>query len=201
MKDILKFAGSSLLMLATLILVNMVFVQSLMGDYDWLNILLTVLFTLIVLAAAVYDGLNRGAKDCKFTAMMEKQKNERGYVMNETEAQRLYKPFKGYAAGLAASVPAIVLSLLSMILAGKNSMMLNVLTRISLGEFLGLFQYMEGALPWAYLPLALVYPALMGTAYLFGPKMWAHQVELMEKAKREKLRKVRRRRKKKPTAQ
>ena len=75
MKDTLKFAGATFLMLATLVLINMVFVQSLMGDYDWLNLLLTVVYTALVLAAAVYDGLNRGAKDCKFTALMEKQKN------------------------------------------------------------------------------------------------------------------------------
>lgn len=197
MKDILKFAGSSLLMLVTLIMINMVFVQSLVGDYDWLNILLTVIYTLVVLAAAVYDGLNRGAKDCKFTATMERQKEQRGYVVNAVEAQRLYQPAKGYAAGLIASIPAIVLSVLAIIFSGSDGLMLGVLTRISLGEFLGLIQYMDGILPWGYLPLALIYPAVMGTAYLFGPKMWAHQVAQMEKAKREKLRKVRRRKKKK----
>ena len=85
MKDTLKFAGSTLLLLVTLIMINMIFVQSLTGDYDWFNILLAVIFTLVVLAAAVYDGLNRGAKDVKYTRMMERQMTERGYVMTDKE--------------------------------------------------------------------------------------------------------------------
>ena len=34
MKDILKFAGSTLLLMVTLIMVNMIFVQTLAGDSD-----------------------------------------------------------------------------------------------------------------------------------------------------------------------
>lgn len=197
MKDTLKFAGATFLMLATLVLINMVFVQSLMGDYDWLNLLLTVVYTALVLAAAVYDGLNRGAKDCKFTALMEKQKNERGYQIQPAEAERMYRPAKGVTAALIASAPAIALSVLAMLFTAEAPLWITPLVRLSLGEYLGLFQYIEGALPWLYLPLSLVYPAVCGAAYLCGPRLWAHQVEKMEKAKRDKLRKVRRRRKKK----
>ena len=197
MKDTLKFAGATFLMLATLVLINMVFVQSLMGDYDWLNLLLTVVYTALVLAAAVYDGLNRGAKDCKFTALMEKQKAERGYQIQPAEAERLYRPAKGFTAALIASAPAIVLSVLAMFFPTDASLWITPLVRLSLGEYLGLFQYVEGALPWLYLPLSLVYPAVCGAAYLYGPRLWARQVEKMEKAKRDKLRKVKRRRKKK----
>ena len=197
MKDTLKFAGASFLMLATLILINMVFVQSLMGDYDWLNLLLTVVYTALVLAAGIYDGLNRGAKDCKFTALMEKQKAERGYQIQPAEAERLYRPAKGVAAALIASAPALALSVASLFFAQHAPVWLTFLTRLCLGEFLGVFQYVEGALPWLYLPLALVYPACISVAYLFGPKLWARQVAQMEKAKREKRRKVNRRKKKK----
>ena len=200
MKDTLKFVGASFLMLATLILVNMVFVQSLMGDYDWLNLLLTAVYTALVLAAAIYDGLNCGSRDCKFTALMEKQKAERGYQIKPEEAQRMYRPAKGITAALIASAPAIVLSVVSLFFADNAPVMLTFLTRLCLGEFLGLFQYVSGALPWLYLPLALIYPACIGVAYLFGPKLWARQVAQMEKAKREKRRKVNRRRKKKQPA-
>ena len=198
MKDTLKFAGSTLLLLVTLIMINMIFVQSLTGDYDWFNILLAVIFTLVVLAAAVYDGLNRGAKDVKYTRMMERQMTERGYVMTEKEKERLFKPSKGFIAGFIAGAPSIVLSILSMILNvdGTNWVM-NLLTRTSLGHFLGIFAYAEALTPWIYLPLALVYPLVLGIANTNGPKMWDYQVKQMEKAKREKRRKVNRRRKKK----
>lgn len=200
MKDTLKFAGASFLMLATLILINMVFVQSLMGDYEWLNILLTVVYTALVLAAAIYDGLNRGARDSKFSALMEKQKAERGYQIKPAEVQRMYHPAKGITAGLIASAPAIMLSVIALFFAGNVHTWLTVASRLCLGEFLGLFQYTSDALPYLYLPLSLVYPACVGVAYLFGPKMWARQVAQMEKAKREKRRKVNRRRKKKTVA-
>ena len=51
MKDIAKFAGTTLLLLLTLTLVSLVFIQSFMGDYEWLNIALTVVYSLAVLAA------------------------------------------------------------------------------------------------------------------------------------------------------
>ena len=53
MKDIAKFAGTTLLLLLTLTLVSLVFIQSFMGDYEWLNIALTVVYSLAVLAAMV----------------------------------------------------------------------------------------------------------------------------------------------------
>ena len=150
-------------------------------------------FVPVVLAAALYDGLNRGAKDVKYTRMMERQMTERGYVMTEKEKERLFKPSKGFVAGFIAAAPSIALSVLSMIINidGTNWVM-NLLTRISLGHFLGLFTYMENLTPWLYLPLALVYPVAMGVAYTYGPKMWDYQVQQMEKAKREKRRKVNR---------
>ena len=73
MKDIAKFAGTTLLLLLTLTLVSLVFIQSFMGDYEWLNIALTVVYSLAVLAAMVYDGLQRGTQDCKYAALMERQ--------------------------------------------------------------------------------------------------------------------------------
>ena len=198
MKDAIKFAMSSLLMLVTLIMVNMIFVQTLMGDSDLFNAVLAVIFTLVVLAAAAYDGINRGAKDCKYTAMMEKQQRERGYVMNKAEEEKLFNPGKGLIAGLILAAPAVVLSLVCMIFnADGLNWVINFLTRMSLGHFLGVIVYMENLTPWIYLPLALVYPAVLAVAYTFGPKLWEKQLAQMEKAKREKRRKVNRRRKKK----
>ena len=56
MKDILKFTLSAFLMLATLTLVSVVFIQAFMSDYDWINLLLTVLYSLLMVAAALYEG-------------------------------------------------------------------------------------------------------------------------------------------------
>ena len=198
MKDIVKFALSSLLLMATLTMINMVFVQSLTGDYDWLNALVTVIFVLVVLAAAAYDGVVRGAKDCKYTDRMKKQETERGYVMNKAEEEKLFKPSKGFIAGALAASPAIVMVIICMIFnADGMSWILNFLTRMSIGHFLGIVLYVEELTPWIYLPLALAYPAVLGLAYTFGPKLWVKQQADMEKAKREKRRKVNRRRKKK----
>lgn len=198
MKDMFKFAVSSLLMLVTLIMINMIFVQTLTGDYDWINVLLAIVFTLIVLAAAFYDGINRGAKDSKYTAMMEKQQRERGYVMSAAESEKLFKPVKGLYAGLIIAAPAVILSVVCMIFnADGMNWVINFLTRLCLGHFLGLFVYVEKLMPWIYLPLSFVYPAVMAVGYTFGPKLWEKQIEQMEKAKREKRRKVNRRRKKK----
>ena len=120
MKDILKFTLSAFLMPATLTLVSVVFIQAFMSDYDWINLLLTVLYSLLVVAAALYEGMQRGAKDCKYRNLMQRQMEERGYVMNAEEASRCYLPYKGFVAGLIASSPSILLALAAVI-AGKSA--------------------------------------------------------------------------------
>ena len=200
MKDILKFTLSAFLMLATLTLVSVVFIQAFMSDYDWINLLLTVLYSLLVVAAALYEGAQRGAKDCKYRNLMQHQMEERGYVMNAEEASRCYLPYKGFVAGLIASSPSILLAFAA-IIAGKSApVWLNIAARISLSAYLSLFQYVEALLPMLFLPLALVYPLCIGLGYLAGPRLWKRQVEQMEKAKREKRRKVNRKKKRAKTA-
>ena len=186
-------------MLATLTLVSVVFIQAFMSDYDWINLLLTVLYSLLVVAAALYEGMQRGAKDCKYRNLMQRQMEERGYVMNAEEASRCYLPYKGFVAGLIASSPSILLALAAVI-AGKSApVWLNIAARISLSAYLSLFQYVEALLPMLFLPLALVYPLCIGLGYLAGPRLWKRQVEQMEKAKREKRRKVNRKKKRAKT--
>lgn len=198
MKDVIKFAMSSLLMLVTLIMINMISIPMLMSDYSMINLILTIAFTLLALAAAAFDGVNRGAKDCKYTALMEKQQRERGYVLSDAEKDILYRPMKGVYAGLILSAPAVLMSLVCIVFnADSANWVINFIVRMTLGHFLGLFSYINGLMPWIGLLLALVYPAVLAGGYLCGPKMWAKQQEQMEKAKREKRRKVSRRRKKK----
>ena len=96
------------------------------------------------------------------------------------------------------ALPSILLAVICMIFnADGTNLVLNMLTRFGVGHLIGLFVYCEALTPWIYLPMTLVYPAALGAAYTFGPKVWAKQQEQMEKAKREKRRKVNRRRKKK----
>ena len=85
MKDILKFTLSAFLMLATLTLVSVVFIQAFMSDYDWINLLLTVLYSLLVVAAALYEGVQRGAKDCKYRNLMQRQMEEQQKELEEKE--------------------------------------------------------------------------------------------------------------------
>ena len=85
MKDILKFTLSAFLMLATLTLVSVVFIQAFMSDYDWINLLLTVLYSLLVVAAALYEGAQRGAKDCKYRNLMQRQMEEQQKELEEKE--------------------------------------------------------------------------------------------------------------------
>jgi hypothetical protein len=195
MKDILKFTGTTLLMLVTLTLVGVVFIQSFMGDYEWLNMTLTAIYSLAVIAAAFWDGLQRGTQDCKFSALMNRQAQERGHEINQGERARMFRPQKGFLAGLLAASPAIVLSVLALIFQGPEHLWSTFVTRIALGAFLGVFQYVEALLPWLYLPVALLYPLCVGVGYLMGPKMWDRQVKLMEKAKKAKRRRVNRKKK------
>ena len=109
MKDIAKFAGTTLLLLLTLTLVSLVFIQSFMGDYEWLNIALTVVYSLAVLAAMVYDGLQRGTQDCKYAALMERQQRERGHEITAAERARMYRPAKGWAAGFLGMAPLLLI--------------------------------------------------------------------------------------------
>lgn len=199
MKDVLKFSGATLLVLVTLTLVGMVFIQSFMGDYEWLNITLTVVYSLAVIAATLYDGLQRGTQDCKFESLMKKQEKERGYVISPEERARMYQPAKGFIAGLLAASPALLLAIATLFFGSETPLGLTLSVRVALGAFLGIFQYTKDLLPWLYVVVALIYPLCVGLGYLGGPWMWKKQVEMMEKAKKEKRRRVNRRRKVKKT--
>ena len=197
MKDIAKFAGTTLLLLLTLTLVSLVFIQSFMGDYEWLNIALTVVYSLAVLAAMVYDGLQRGTQDCKYAALMERQQRERGHEITAAERARMYRPAKGWAAGFLGMAPLLLIAVVAVACGQEPPVLMTLCVRISQGAVLGVFQYVDGLLPWFYLAAPVVFALCVGIGYMAGPKMWARQVRMMEKAKKEKRRRVARRRKKK----
>ena len=197
MKDIAKFAGTTLLLLLTLTLVSLVFIQSFMGDYEWLNIALTVVYSLAVLAAMVYDGLQRGTQDCKYAALMERQQRERGHEITAAERARMYRPAKGWAAGFLGMAPLLLIAVVAVACGQEPPVLVTLCVRISQGAVLGIFQYVDGLLPWFYLAAPVVFALCVGIGYMAGPKMWARQVRMMEKAKKEKRRRVARRRKKK----
>ena len=44
---------------------------------------------------------------------------------------------------------------------------------------------MDGLRPWFYLAAPVVFALCVGIGYMAGPKMWARQVRMMEKAKKE----------------
>ena len=200
MKDILKFTGTTLMMLVTLTLVGMVFNQSFMGDYEWLNMTITVVYSLAVIAAALWDGIQRGTQDCKFSQLMDRQAQERGHEITKAERDRMFQPMKGFLAGLLAASPAVIMAILALFLADTDHLWVTLVTRVTLGAFLGVFQYVDALLPWLYLPVALLYPLCVGVGYLMGPKMWERQRRLMEKAKKAKRRRVNRKKKAKKTA-
>ena len=197
MKDIAKFVGTTLLVLLTLTLVSLVFIQSFMGDYDWLNLTMTAVYTLATLAALFYDGLQRGTQDCKYAALMEKQVQERGHVLSDTEKQRMYRPVKGWAAALLSMSPLFILAVVAIAFGGNQPILLTLIVRVAMSAVLGVFQYVEALLPWFYIAVPLVFAVCVGAGYACGPKMWARQVKMMEKAKRDKRRRVSRRRRKK----
>lgn len=197
MKDIAKFAGTTLLLLLTLTLVSLVFIQSFMGDYEWLNIALTVVYSLAVLAAMVYDGLQRGTQDCKYAALMERQQRERGHEITAAERARMYRPAKGWAAGFLGMAPLLLIAVVAVACGQEPPVLVTPCVRISQGAVLGIFQYVDSLLPWFYLAAPVVFALCVGIGYMAGPKMWARQVRMMEKAKKEKRRRVARRRKKK----
>ena len=190
MKDIAKFAGTTLLLLLTLTLVSLVFIQSFMGDYEWLNIALTVVYSLAVLAAMVYDGLQRGTQDCKYAALMERQQRERGHEITAAERARMYRPAKGWAAGFLGMAPLLLIAVVAVACGQEPPVLVTLCVRISQGAVLGIFQYVDGLLPWFYLAAPVVFALCVGIGYMAGPKRWARQVRMMEKAKREKRRRV-----------
>ena len=155
------------------------------------------LIIVAVLAAMVYDGLQRGTQDCKYAALMERQQRERGHEITAAERARMYRPAKGWAAGFLGMAPLLVLAVVAVACGQEPPVLVTLCVRISQGAVLGIFQYVDGLLPWFYLAAPVVFALCVGIGYMAGPKMWARQVRMMEKAKKEKRRRVARRRKKK----
>ena len=193
MKDIGKFALNSALMYVALTLVGIVFIPSFLGDLEWLRTLVSVGYVALALAAGVYDGVSRGAKDCKFTALMEKQQKERDYQISDQERQRMYDPKKGFIAGLFVGALGIVTAIVAICLPATQLIYATPIIRVILGMYLGLFTLIESWLPWAYLLVWVLYPLAIGAGYLLGVSSWNKEKALIEKSKRR--RKVRKKKK------
>ena len=197
MKDRMKFAGSVLILFVTLTLAGIFFISGFMSDYVWLNVILTVVYMLICGGASFYTGLQRGTADCKYTRLIEKQMKERSYQPDENEKQKFFRKEKGFVAGGIAGSLGILAALVCLFCFGHVPSILTVITRFILGTYLCVFQFIPDVGAWIYLPMALLWPALVGIGYLRGPKMWEKTVSSIEKAKKDKLRKINRDRKKK----
>ncbi|GEM_PF-1443126 len=197
MKDRMKFAGQVLILFVTLTLVGVFFISGFMSDYAWLNIILTVVFMLICAAASFYTGLQRGTGDCKYTKLIEKQIAERNYQPDENEKAKFFHKEKGFIAGVIAASPAILIALVCLFCFGSVPTGLTVAARFILGIYLCVFQFIPDVGAWVYLPMSLLWPALVGIGYLYGPKMWDKTVASIEKAKKDKIRKINREKKKK----
>ena len=70
--------------------------------------------------------------------------------------------------------------------------LLTPVVRLVLGVYLGAFGWMEGLMPYAYLPLSLLLPAMIGLGYTYGPVFYEKMMKQIAESKRK-----RRRRKKK----
>lgn len=197
MKDRMKFAGQVLILFITLTLVGIFFISGFMSDYVWLNVVLTVVFMAVCAFGSFYTGLQRGTADCKYTKLIEKQIAERSYQPDETEQKKLYHKEKGFVAGGIAGCLGILCALVCLFCFGHVPPILTVITRFVLGIYLCVFQFIPDVGAWIYLPMALLWPALVGIGYLRGPAMWDKTVESIEKAKKDKIRKINREKKKK----
>ena len=200
MKEVGRVALRFLFIMALGDILTMVFAAAVLGDFQWLAILMTVLLLLAIFYVGFLEGASVGRKDRMYQATMEKQEEERGVQPTKEEKSRFFHAQKGFAGAFLAASPGILLSLLMLFLprGGELYATLTPILRLFLGMYLGLYAYIEGLMPYIYLPLALIMPLLMGFSYCYGPKLYDKMMKQLEENKRKRRR--RRRKKAQPKA-
>lgn len=196
MKDILRLAGISLVLMIATSILTLLLTSVILGDIVWLSIAMTVLLLVSILYLSFLEGAVEGRKARMFQVSMERQEKERGLAPTEEEKSRFFKSWKGFAGAGIAALPGILLALF-MLLCPRTSDLYITMTpvvRIVLSLYMGLFGWAEGLMPYLYLPLALLLPFVIGLGYANGTVFYDRMMKQIEESKRK-----RRRRKRKKT--
>lgn len=197
MKEILRLAGVFLVLMVMGTAITMLLFAAILSDIRWLSVLLTIVLLLSIYYVSFLEGAVEGRKARMFEATMRRQEQDRGVAPTEAEKARFFAPWKGFAAAYIAALPGIVLSILMLFLAPGSQLYFDMtpIIRLILSLYMGTFSWLEGLMPYIYLPLSLVLPSIIGLGYLFGPKFYDRMMKQIEESKR----KRRRRRRKKTT--
>lgn len=196
MKEVWKIALRSVLVMAAATMLTMAFASAVLADIEWLGAVMTIVLLAVVFYVGFLEGALQGRKDRMYQASMQRQQQERGIEPTPEERTRFYKAWKGFAGAFLAASPGILLSAFMLFVAPESELsgLLTPVVRLVLGVYLGAFGWMEGLMPYAYLPLSLLLPAMIGLGYTYGPVFYEKMMKQIAESKRR-----RRRRKKKKT--
>lgn len=80
----------------------------------------------------------------------------------------MYRPAKGWAAGFLGMAPLLLIAVVAVACGQEPPVLVTLCVRISQGAVLGIFQYVDGLLPWFYLAAPVVFALCVGIGYMAG---------------------------------
>lgn len=196
MKDIMKFALSSLGIFVVIIIVSLMFMTALVAESTVVRYISFGVMLVIVMGLGFFEGGTKGEADAMHQRLMEKRKETRGIEPTKAEAERYYHRGKGFVAGLIGALPWILFSLFVLIMgmSGRLEPWMTVAMRGMLFPFISIFPA-DVSIVWFYPVLSLVYPVAIGVGYLMGPRRFSRLLKAMHDNNERRLKK---RRQKKP---
>lgn len=218
MKETLKMAARSWIMMAAMAFIEIMFFPALATEYVWLNIIINVAVLLAALMFAFANGANMGESEVTYIEMLKKRVNN-GYVAEEYDRVKCYNRKRAVIAMLLGALPWVIISVVVMVsgigqthavvaeetvqylfpeqteVVMTTHQVIDMVARICFSAFIGFYAFVDGAMPglldYLFLPMSFIYPMALMIGYLCGP--WQHQKKLkfIEEGKKKKLRKIR----------
>lgn len=199
MKDTIKFALNCLMMYGAAVIIALLFSSLVASDNTFFSVLGIIATLLVLVVLAFFEGGSRGEADSAFEKRLQDREKERGEAPTPAERERFYYPWKGAVASLLSVSPLILLSIFMLfypVPAAEDAVFIGtVIIRALLWPFLGILSHFSVQQTWIYLPLSLVFPAVVSVGYAMGPKRFS---KLLRQMHDNEERRRRRRKKKAP---
>lgn len=151
--------------------------------------IISALMTFVLWLFVWVDCRNRGQKDVQKDKIIRRKVEQEGYVPERGEGGE-YVWWFGFAAGLAAQAPALLLLLASLFVNDAVRVILFAVERVWFLTYAQVMMTLEGALPALFFAFIALFSVVSGLAYLTGPAQQRKLETIIERNKARKAARV-----------
>ena len=142
------------------------------------------------IGCSAYDAASTAQKDVQKDKIIRRRVEEEQYAPKGDEGQ-LFQKWFGFAAGLAAQAPVLLVTIVALILTGTAQQVVELVLDFWHVPYLEALTTFAAAKPWLYLVFPVLFAAVAGFAYQTGPARQRRMETIIERNKTRKARLMR----------